>query len=58
MGGKNRKYKFLSIEKINEDRRWHIGAFLCRDYEQFYLMLALWKWDVYIGKVIDWDSVW
>ena len=53
-----RKYKWFSIEKITGER-WHIGAFIASDdFNQFYLMIALVKWDIYIGKIIDWDSMW
>ena len=53
-----RKYKWLSIEKIT-GKRWHIGAFITSDdFNQFYLMIALVKWDIYIGKIVDWDSMW
>ena len=57
MGEKQRKYKWFSIEK-EHGKRWHIGAFFCKDDNQIYLMLALFKWNIYIGKLIDWDSVW
>ena len=53
-----RKYKWFSIEKITSER-WHIGAFIASDdFNQFYLMIALVKWDIYIGKIVDWDSMW
>ena len=53
-----RKYKWFSIEKITGER-WHIGAFIASDdFDQFYLMIALVKWDIYIGKIVDWDSMW
>ena len=53
-----RKYKWFSIEKITGER-WHIGAFIASDdFNQFYLMIALVKWDIYIGKIVDWDSMW
>ena len=53
-----RKYKWFSIEKIS-GKRWHIGAFIASDdFNQFYLMIALVKWDIYIGKIVDWDSMW
>ena len=48
-----RKYKWFSIEKITGER-WHIGAFIASDdFNQFYLMIALVKWDIYIGKIVD-----
>ena len=49
-----RKYKIISVEKIL-DKRWHIGAFICKDLDQFYLMLSLGKIDIYIGKLINWN---
>ena len=53
-----RKYKWFSIEKITGER-WHIGAFIASDdFNQFYLMIALVKWNIYIGKIVDWDSMW
>lgn len=55
--GEQRKYKWFSIEK-EHGKRWHIGAFFCKDDDQIYLMLDLFKWNIYIGKLIDWDSVW
>ena len=49
-----RKYKCFSIEKITGER-WHIGAFIASDdFDQFYLMIALVKWDIYIGKLLIW----
>lgn len=55
--GNNKKYKWFSIVK-GEDKRWHIGAFFCKDFEhQIYLMIAFFKWDIFIGKLIDWDRV-
>lgn len=56
MEDKQRKYKWFSVEKIT-GKCWHIGAFFCKDYDQIYLMLALGIWDIYIGKLIDWDKV-
>ena len=53
----NIRYKFFTIEKINYDKRWHVGAFICRDGSEFYLMLSLCKWDICIGRLIDWDNV-
>lgn len=55
--GEKRKYKFFTIDKINYNKRWHIGAFICRDDDEFYLLLSLFKWDICIGKVIDWSSM-
>lgn len=54
----NRRYKWFSIEK-NYGKRWHIGVFVASDdFNQFYIMIALGKWDIYIGKLVDWDSMW
>ena len=54
MGDKKRKYKWFSIDSAgNGLKHWHIGAFFCRDYEQIYFMIALGKWDICIGKLVD-----
>ena len=53
--GNKRRHKIFSIEKVIQGRG-HIGAFFCVEEEQFYFMLALWKWDIYIGKLIDWNG--
>ena len=50
MGENKKKYKWFEILEI-EPGRWHIGVFLCKDYDQFYLMFSLIKWDIYIGKL-------
>lgn len=53
-----RKYKWFSIEKITGER-WHIRVFVASDdFDQFYIMIALGKWDIYIGKLVDWDGMW
>jgi len=57
MEEKQRKYKWFSIEK-EHGKRWHIGAFFCKDYDQIYFMIALGKWDICIGKLINWDYEW
>lgn len=54
---KNRKYKWFSIEKV-DGKRLHIGIFISSDdFNQFYVMISLAKWDIYIGKIIDWDNM-
>lgn len=59
MGDKKRKYKWFSIDSAgNGLKRWHIGAFFCKDYEQIYFMIAIGKWDICIGKLINWDYEW
>ena len=55
--GNKRRYKLFEIRKVDSDR-WHIGAFFSVDYDQFYLMIALVKWDIYIGKHRVWDDLW
>ena len=55
MRNKNRRYKWFSIEKVNV-HKGHIGAFFCVEDEQVYLMISLWKWDIYFGKLIDWNG--
>lgn len=49
--GEERKYKLFKIDRINSDKQWHVGAFICKDYDEFYLMLSLYKWDICIGRM-------
>lgn len=49
------KYKLFSIDKVWEEQ-WHFGFNICKDGKQFYILFCLFKWDICIGKLIDWDN--
>lgn len=55
MGEHKNKYKLFSIDQV-WGGQWHFGLNICKDGKQFYILVCLFKWDICIGKLIDYDT--
>lgn len=55
MGEHKNKYKLFSIDRV-WGGQWHFGLNICKDGKQFYLLVCFFKWDICIGKLIDYDN--